>query len=150
MNKHMLLIGGIGIAGAIALVVLMREKSSAGSATQALPQQAEQPSSFPSYPAPPPLPPFSVNATPYYLTFNIPPNRSEALNKPAAATGNDGCHCNEGCNDDAKTVTLSNSFLQQNAKNARKAFSSGPNSGSMMLQFPPSDYPWLYQKGGSA
>lgn len=144
----MLLIGGIGIAGAIALVVLMREKSSAGSATQALPQQAEQPSSFPSYPAPPPLPPFTVNATPYYLTFNIPPNRNAAIDNSREQKEKSGCGCDD-C-EDVGIVKLTNEFLQRNAKNARRAFSSGPNSGSMMVQFPPSDYPWLYQKGGSA
>lgn len=146
MNKHMLLIGGIGLAGIVILVIIMREHSAASASSQALPQLAESPASAsPSYPAPPPLPPFTVNATPYYLTFNVPPNRNAALEN--APVKKDSC-----CTDceDAGTVVLRDSLLKRNASNARLAFQSGPNSGNMMVQFPPYLYPWLYQKGGTA
>lgn len=147
MNKHMLLIGGIGLAGIVVLVVIMREHSAASASSQALPQLAESPASAsPSYPAPPPLPPFTVNATPYYLTFNVPPNRNAALSENQSVK-KDGCN---RCDEQSGTVVLKDSFLKRNSENARLAFQSGPNSGSMMAQFPPLLYPWLYQKGGTA
>lgn len=146
----MLLIGGIGLAGIVVLVVIMRESSANSAASaQALPQQAEVPSSAPSYPAPPPLPPFTVNATPYYLTFNVAPNRNAAIQD--ATVKKDGCGCHGDCDDSGATVVrLSQSFVKQSADTTRRAFQSGKNSGNMMVQFPPDRFPWLYQKGGSA
>lgn len=148
MNKHVLLIGAAGVAGVIALVLLMREKSS--SPVSSLPREAESPSSFPSYPAPPPLPAFNVTATPYYLTYNIAPDKKAGLESKTDSSKGD-CGCKDGgCKDNGNVVSLSQSFLKTASANVKRAFQAGPNTGNLMAQFPPEIYPYLYQKGGTA
>lgn len=155
MKKHTFIIGAIGIAGAVALYMLVREHSAAAAAASVpsqagvQPQLAEAP--VPQYPAPPPLPPFTVNATPYYLTFNLPPNRN-LLNADSTAQQEkkDGCGCDDDCkNTSTRTTVIPMPKLLKQASSARFAM-NGPNNGNMILQFPPDLYPWLYQKGGTA
>jgi len=139
------IIGGLAVVGII-LMVSAKGSSSDGSSVSV---PSAFPLGIPQFPQAPPMPAFSVQANPQYLYFNMPSDRNQV---PAAGTGKrDGCGCDEDCSGQLTSqVAIPQAQAQKQAKQLSARFSLGPNPSTMLQQFPPATYPWLYNNGGSA
>lgn len=146
MNKTtMWIIGGLGIVGII-LMVTAKSSAASGSNVQ-LP--AATPFGLPQFPAAPPMPAFSVQANPSYNYYNMPSDRNQVA--PTDNTKKDGCGCGSDCGDQLTSeVSIPQSYSTKQAKQLASRWSLGPNPSTMLKQFPPAVYPWLYEQGGSA
>lgn len=141
----MLVIGALAVVGVVLIVATSKESASA----QAAPTPAALPPlQIPQFPPAPPMPQFAVNASPSYFYFNFPQNRN-LLPTKKNETG-DGCSCENDCGDSLTQPTMSQAALESGAKKVAQRFTLGPNPSSMLQQFPPALYPWLYQNGGTA
>lgn len=141
----MWIIGGLAVVGII-LMVSTKKSSSGGEISV---PQATAISGIPQFPQAPPMPAFQVQANPSYLYFNMPSDRNQI--KPSGSEAKkDGC----GCGGDCQQIVAQTSIpVEQNVKQAKQLasrFSLGPNPSTMLQQFPPALYPWLYNSGGSA
>ncbi len=141
MNKKNLIIGGLAVAGIVVLYMILKK----GNQDQALPIPTQAPPlNIPAYPPAATLPAFQVNASPQYITFNAPADRN--LVPPSDSSKNlNSCGCGDTCDQSVtSSPTFSQSFKNASARNVASKFSLGPNPSNMVMQFPPSLYPWLY------
>ena len=145
MNKTtMLIVGGLAIAGIFLLVAVSKEGAGNSAPSVAVPAAL----GVPAFPAAPPMPAFQVEASPTYMYFNMPLNRDLI---PPGNSGKNGCACENECGDDVVAQTaFPQSFINESAARVASRFSFGSDPSSIIKQFPPALYPWLYQKGGSA
>lgn len=140
------IIAAIGLSGLVALVILMKEKSSSAQPqvltipTAAAPAQLQ----IPSYPPAPALPSLTVNATPTYQTINVV---APQIQNPGAAVIPDP-QCQKPCNScDSTGIVSYPRVVSERMVRSISNLSTVPN---IRQQFPQNLYPWLYQNGGSA
>lgn len=143
-NKTMLLIGGAGLLGIVVLYVLSKDKGGSTAGTVQPAQVGDM--TVPSYPAPQiNAPPLNIVSTPYYQTYNFPQTRDTIPQKTFEGKKPCGCVCDSGIGVGA---TISPAVAAQIYSGQVARFVASAPTNNETSQFPPSQFPWLYQSPG--